>query len=126
MATGGSIESVSIGGRSFPVAADNDANRDLGGFTNEVMPNGDGTARTIKNRKPWMLDGLELVIDDLRDDQEYLQDVADLDGYETVAVTYASGAVYQGEGTVTGDLKFKNQSATAGVNLTGPQKMTRQ
>ena len=44
-AVGGPVESVNIDGRYFAVAADADIGRELGGFTNENQPNGDGTAR---------------------------------------------------------------------------------
>ena len=45
-AVGGSIESVTLNGRPFPVAADAEAQRKLGGWENEVQANGDGfTAR---------------------------------------------------------------------------------
>ncbi len=43
-AVGGSIESVTLDGRTFAVAADAEAQRKLGGFENEVQANGDGTA----------------------------------------------------------------------------------
>ena len=57
-AIGGSIESVILAGRQFPVAADTEVQRKLGGFNNEVQANGDGSARVIKTREPWMLDGI--------------------------------------------------------------------
>ncbi|BAV81055.1 hypothetical protein [Vibrio phage CKB-S1] len=124
--TGGSIESVSIAGRIFPVASDADSNRKLGGYMNEVQPNGDGSARIIKTREQWMLDGLQLSIDDLNDDHEFLQQVADSNNMETIVITYASGAVYQGEGTITGDLQTSSQSTTASVSLQGQGNLSRQ
>ena len=58
-AIGGSIQEVALQGRTFAVAADAESQRKLGGFENEVQPNGDGmTARLIKTRVTWMLDGL--------------------------------------------------------------------
>lgn len=124
--TGGSIESVSIDGRIFSVASDADSNRKLGGFMNELQPNGDGTARQIKSRENWMLDGLQLSIDDLNDDHEFLQQVADSNTMAVVLITYASGAAYQGQGTITGDLQTASQSTTASVTLMGQGKLTRQ
>ena len=59
-AVGGSIESVTLDGRNFPATADAAAERKLGGFENESQANGDGTARLIKTRVPWSLDGLTL------------------------------------------------------------------
>jgi hypothetical protein len=77
-AVGGSIESVSLNGRNFAVAADAEAQRKLGGFENEVMANGDGTARLIKTRVPLSLDGLTVEVDDDRGDQEFLHDLTDI------------------------------------------------
>ena len=125
-AIGGPIESVSIAGREFAVAADADSNRDLGGFTNEVMMNGNGTGRLIKTRKPWNIDGLSLEVDDSRGDHEFLQDVADGVGFEPISVTYPSGIIYQGSGTITGDFNSSSQNATGAVVLTGPGKLTQQ
>ncbi len=124
--TGGSIESVSIAGRIFSVASDADSNRKLGGFMNTVLANGDGTARIQKTREPWLLDGLQLAIDDLRDDHEFLQQIADSNNMETIVITYASGATYQGEGTITGDLQTASMATTAAVTLSGQDKLTRQ
>ena len=126
MATGGSIESVSIAGRTFPVAADADSNRKMGGWNNEHQSNGDGTGRLIKTREGWMIDGLQLAVDDLRGDQEFLQDVADGNDYVTMGVTYASGASYAGLGQITGDLQTSSQSTTASVTLGGPGELKKQ
>ena len=94
-ATGGSIESVTLDGREFPAAADAEAQRKLGGFENEVQPNGNGTARVIKTRVPWSLDGLTIEIDDSRGDHEFIQELADRNTEFPVALTrfrrYLSG-----------------------------------
>lgn len=125
-AVGGPVESVSIDGRYFSVAADADSGRELGGFTNENQSNGDGTARLIKSRKPWQIDGLTLAIDDLLEDQEYLQDKADQNGYFDINISYASGSVYGGTGQLVDELKFGNAGATVPVTFGGPQKLTAQ
>jgi len=126
MAVGGSIESISIRGRLLPVAADADANLDLGGFWNEVRSNGDGSARIIKTRKPWGIDGLPVEIDHDRADLEFLQEIADGKKYETITVTMASGATYQGQGIVTGDLKGSTQNATSTIAIMGKGKAIKQ
>lgn len=125
-AVGGPIESCNVGGRYFSVAADADAGRELGGFTNENQPNGDGTARLIKTRKTWKIDGLTLSVDDLLEDQEYLQDKADENGYFPVNFTFASGSVYGGTGQIEDELKFGNAGATVPVTFGGPGKLTSQ
>lgn len=123
---GGSIESVSVRGRLFAVAADADSNRKLGGFESEFQANGDGSARKIKTRVTWMLDGLTLEVDEDRDDQQFLQDRADEDGAVAITIKYASGAVYQGTGSVTDELQFSSQNTLCSVSLSGPGRLTKQ
>lgn len=125
-AVGGPVESVSVGGRYFAVAADADAGRQLGGFVNETQENGDGTGRLIKSRKKWMMDGLALAVDDLLEDQEFLQSKADENGYFPINFTFASGSVYGGSGQIEDELKFGNAGATVPVTFSGPGKLTAQ
>lgn len=125
-AVGGSIESVSLDGRTFSVAADAEAQRKLGGFENEVQANGDGTARVIKTRVPLMIDGLTLSVDDSRGDHEFLQALANRKDFFPISLTYASGSTYQGRAIITGELQASSQNATAAVSLSGPGILTRQ
>lgn len=118
-AIGGSIEEISIGGRIFAVASDADATKKLGGFENEVQANGNGTARIVKTRVPWSVEGLTVEIDDLAGDQEYLQGIAN-GGFVPIAITFASGVTYSADGILTGDLGGSSQSATAGISVSGP------
>lgn len=126
-AVGGSIQEVTLFGRTFGVAADADASRKLGGFTNEVQANGDGyTGRLIKTMTPWSITGLTLEVDDSRGDQEYLQDLADLSDYFPISVTFASGKTYQGRGQIVDELATGNMAQTGSVALSGPGKLTPQ
>ena len=88
-AVGGSIESITLDGRGFAVAADAEAQRKLGGFENEVQANGDGTARLIKTRVPLSIDGLTVEIDDDRADQEFLQELSNRNDFFPVVISYA-------------------------------------
>lgn len=126
VAVGGSIESVSIRGRLFPVAADAEANRKLGGFENEVQSNGDGSARLVKTRVPWLIDGLQLEVNDSRADAEFLQEIADGLVLVPITITLASGVTYQGDGTITSEVQSSSQNATAAVTLSGQGKLTQQ
>lgn len=125
-AVGGSIESVTLAGRNFAVAADAEAQRKLGGFENEVQANGDGTARLIKTRVPLSIDGLMLEIDDDRADQEFLQELSDSDDFFPIVISYASGKDYQGTAQIVGETQASSQNATASVNLMGPGVLTQQ
>jgi hypothetical protein len=125
-ATGGSIESLTLNGRNFAVAADAEAQRKLGGFENEVQANGNATARLIKTRVPLSLDGVTVEIDDDRGDHEFLQDLSDRNDFFPIAITYASGNTYQGTAQLVGETQASSQSATAPVSLMGPGVLTRQ
>jgi hypothetical protein len=123
---GGSIESVSIDNQLYAVAADADATMSLGGFSNEVQPNGNGTARIIKTRVPWSLTGLSLAIDDDAANQEALQTIADGNIYVPVTIRMASGVTYQGSGTITDNIERSTQSATVTVSLSGQGSLSQQ
>ena len=125
-AVGGSIESVTLDGRSFAVAADAEAQRKLGGFENEVQANGDGTARLIKTRVPLGIDGLTVEVDDDRGDHEFLQELTNRKDFFPIALTYASGITYQGTAQITGETQASSQNATASVSLMGPGVLTKQ
>lgn len=125
-AVGGSIESISIRGRIFAVAADAEVNRKLGGFENEVQSNGDGSARIVKTRMPWLLDGVQVVINDAQADEEFLKEIADGLEYVAIGITLASGLTYQGKGIVTGEVQASSQNATATITLSGEGELTQQ
>lgn len=126
MGVGGSLESATFNGRNYSVAADADVNLKLGGFENEVMANGDGTARLVKTRVPMSAEGLTVDIDDAAGDHEFLQDLADSKEFFPLTLTLASGAIWQGSGQITGDLQRSTNAATAAVNVGGTGKLTKQ
>lgn len=125
-AVGGSIQSLTIRGRVFPVASDAEANKKLGGFENEVQANGDGTARKIMTRVPWSVDGLQIEINDDRGDHEFLQEIADGLDFVSIEMELASGTVYAGTGTITDEIQGSSQSATATIKVGGPGKFEAQ
>jgi len=125
-AVGGSIESVTLDGRTFAVAADAEAQRKLGGFENEVQSNGDGTARLIKTRVPLSLDGLTVEVDDDRGDHEFLQELSNRNDFFPVAISYASGSTWQATAQIVGETQASSQNATASVSLMGPGVLTKQ
>lgn len=125
-AVGGSIQSISIRGRIFPVASDAEANKKLGGFENEVQANGDGTARLIKTRVPWSIEGLQIEINDARADHEFLKEIADSQEFVAITMELASGVVYQGDGQIVDEVTASSQNATAEIKLMGPGTLTQQ
>jgi len=126
MAIGGSIESISINNRLFPVAADNDVTMDLGGYNNENQPNGDGSARKVMTRVLWRLDGVQLEIDNIRGDLEFLQGVADSQEYVPILIAYVDNTKYQGRGTIEGEVTSTSMNATGTMNFKGPGNLKAQ
>ena len=126
MAVGGSIESVTIRGRILPVPADVDANMKLGGFENEVKANGNGSARLIKLRVPWSVNGLKVEIDHNRSDLEFLKEIADGQDFVPMAITYASGFTYQGKGQIVSEVQASSMDASCELSLSGPGDATQQ
>ena len=125
-AVGGSILEIAIRGRTFAVAADADATIDLGGFSNEVKANGNGTARLIKTRKPWMVSGVKVAIDNTRSDREFLKQIADAQDFVPCTITLVDGITYQGRGILVGDFNGSSADATAEIGLSGPGDATQQ
>tara|TARA_R110002153_G_C13332612_1_gene498610 strand:- start:29037 stop:29420 length:384 start_codon:yes stop_codon:yes gene_type:complete len=125
-AIGGSIESITLDGREFAVAADAEAQRKLGGWENEVQANGNPTARLIKTRVPLSLDGVTINVDDSRGDHEYAQELANRKDFFTIAITYASGLTYQATAQLVGEMSASSQSATMPISLMGPGVLTKQ
>lgn len=130
-AIGGSVRNISIAGRSFTLAADADVELDIGGFSNELQANGDGTVRVIKTRKPWGASGMPVSIDPARNDLEFLQGCADgkdagEDGLYDMTVTLVNNVTYQGRGIVADDLKFSTQNSTAEITVSGSDALTQQ
>lgn len=126
MSVGGSVLEMIIGGRLFQVAADADGSRDLGGYTSEYSPNGNGSARKLMTRKVWKLGGLSLEIDDERGDQEYLQDIVDSPDNVDISATMVSGITWAGKGSPTGDFGMSTANATAPLEFSGPGKLKQQ
>ncbi len=125
-AIGGSLEEITIDGRTFPATADADVTRFLGGYVNDVQANGDLTARIIKTATPPSFTGINVECDDSRGDQEFLQGISNRDAFVVVALTLASGAVYQGRAMITGDMTYSTQNATVALDLMGEGTFTKQ
>jgi hypothetical protein len=125
-ATGGSIESINLNGRNFAVAADSDAQIKYGGSNNDVAANGNNTARILKTSEPWSISDASVEVDPDNGDQVFLQGIADGNGWASCTITLASGAILQGDGTITGDLATSTANATASLSLMGTGVLTEQ
>jgi len=124
--TGGSVESVTLAGRTYAVAADADVQQKVGGFENEIQANGDGSARQIKTRVPWGLADITLSIDPENGDLEFLQDLSNAGDFFPVTISEVSGAIWQGNGQISGEVQRSLQATTASLSLMGTGTLTLQ
>lgn len=123
---GGSIQKVSLDGNNYAVTADTDSNKKLGGVENDVQANGDGTARLLKTRIALSVDGLVISIDDTTGDAEIIENLKLRNDFFPIIVYYASGAIWQGVGQITGETPGSSATATMTISLMGPGILTRQ
>ena len=124
--SGGSLQSLTLNGRYFTVTVDTEVIRGLGGYTNEILMNGDGTTRNIQTLSPWKLDGINVVVDDDNLDQEFLQGLMNLKSEFPITATYTGNVTYQGTGQITGDNDYSNQTSSATITLMGSRNLTQQ
>jgi hypothetical protein len=117
--TGGSMTTLSIKGRIFAVVADNDAKRKLGGYSNKVEMNGDGSARLIKLLEPWEVGDVVVSCDDTRGDQQFLKSIQEEQDFVRCLFSFPM-ADYSGNGQLTDQVEFSSQSATAKLSFMGP------
>lgn len=125
-AIGGPIDNITLNGRYFSIAEDAESNRKIGGFENEVQPNGDGTGRLIKTRVPWGADGLTISCDEENKDQQFLQNLANLNDFYPITIGYVSGAIWQGNGQIVGEIAFSSKNATTPTAFQGTETFTKQ
>jgi hypothetical protein len=90
----------------------------IGGFKNETLPNGNGTARTKKERVPWKLSGVVLGISHADGDPVFLQNIANRENVPVV-ITFADDSTLNGTGSIEGDLTFSSADSTASLELAG-------
>ena len=115
----GCIESIVINGRRFTTDADDSCEITYDGFENEVKPNGDGTMRIVKSRHPGSIEGLNILIDPSRDDQEFLKETQDSLEFVDVSATLVDGVVVGGSMQLTEAVTTDLKEGTAAIPLQG-------
>lgn len=120
MSTSGPLESVNINRRRFPVDGEVTAAVALGGFTNEVKPNGaPGEFRLVKSRKVGRFNTIPIVIDNERGDMEFIQEVMDEKGFVPFSATEVDGTVWSGKGQIVEDPEKDTKEGTMEISYMG-------
>jgi hypothetical protein len=117
---GGDIRQLTINSREFDVkGGDANVNIDTGGFANEAGLTGNGNLAVTQRRKAAGFSDCPIVIDDTRQDLEYLQDIANKGESVPVTMTLASGKVYSGALLPVGDLAKATGDGTLSLEMRG-------
>jgi hypothetical protein len=119
----GPIESITIGGRRFPVEGEDAGNVGLSGFKNEIKFNGDGSKRLIRSRSHGSIKNLNVQITHANKDLEYLRDKQGTSDFFDVSITYCDGTIYSGSMQFVDDIIEDTQQGTAGISLEGDLEM---
>lgn len=126
MPVGGPIESVSINGRNFSVAEDAELTVVYGGDQNEIMMNGDDSARLGKSKIPWKVSGIKLQINPDNNDHEFIQDIINGTDFVDYEHTEVDGNVYYASGQIVEEVGKSTKDATAELTFSGPGRLTKQ
>ncbi len=115
----GAWESIVIDGRRFTCKADDDVTYNISGFQNEILPQGDGSNQIKKTRHAGKISGINVTIDDGRDDFEFLQQVQDKLEFVSVSGTKVDGTVLSGNMQLTEILEASSAENTIELTLEG-------
>jgi len=118
MATG-AFESIVIGGRRFATKADDSVETLLKGKTNETIMHGDGTFHNKKEWHPGHIKGINVIVDDMKNDKKFLQDLQNSDNTIGITATKVSGVVVSGNVQIIDELACKEDEGTIELNLEG-------
>lgn len=116
----GAWESITINGRRFTCKADDDVTYHLsGGYENEILPQGDGTMQMKKTRVSGAISGININIDDSRDDLEFIEQCQNGTDFFPVTGTKVDGTVLSGSMQITDKNDVSSAENTLELSLEG-------
>jgi hypothetical protein len=154
--TTGSIRSITISGREFPVDAKSDAKLSLGGWENSVELSASGASMITQQRSAWSLTDVDVVISDDRGDlgflagvfnsvvssvglgslaipeppkgpdREFLAKFIESARFAPIIATLADETSWAGHGTIVGPVPTSTMKGTASLSFMGNGKMVKQ
>jgi len=116
---GGDIRSCKINNREFEVPTGTSKTLRTSGFNNEAKASGNGKMSIMQTRILGGFSDLVVMVDDDRQDLEFLQEIADSGNPVQVSVTYASGATYAGSLSLVGEIGKNTADGTATISMSG-------
>ena len=111
-----------VGSGVFFAKAAEDSTFNLGGFRNsddDNMIDGSGKAIYQKNRSRWSFEFITSWDMNTAEEMEKLVALSNSNLEATFTIAHTNGTIYQGTGTVVGDLKGNGNTAQIPVKLSG-------
>ena len=116
---GGALTSIVINGRLFTCDAEDEPKFKLPGYENEVAPNADGTFRQKKTRVAGTITDLNIVMDDSRGDQQFIEEQAASLDFVPVNGTKVDGTIISGNMQITDEKVLDIKANTMSISLAG-------
>lgn len=126
MAVGGPIKNVNLAGRSFDVDGENEVEMFSGGWTNEVVANGNGSGRIIKTPKTGEANKIPLILDDDRNDEEYIKELRNSHDWFKASFTDINDNTYSADVQIVGDSVTNKKTMVMEVDLKARDVFTQQ
>lgn len=119
---GSALESIVIDGRRFTCDAEDEPKFKLPGFENEVVANADGTFRQKKTRVPGTITDVNIVTDDSRGDQAFIEEAAANLEFLPISATKIDGTLVSGNMQITEEKVLDGKANTMAISLAGDWK----
>ena len=119
---GGALESIVIDGRRFTCDAADEPKFKLPGFENEVVPNADGTFRQKKTRVVGTITDINIVTDDSRGDEQFIEEAAAKLDFVAISATKIDGTLVSGNMQITDEKVLDGTANTMAISLAGDWK----
>lgn len=116
---GGALESIVINGRHFTCDAEDEPKFKMPGFENEVVANSDGTSRVKKTRVVGTITDINIVTDDSRGDQAFIEEAAANLDFVSVSATKIDGTLISGNMQITDEKVLDGKANTMAISLAG-------
>lgn len=116
---GGALESIVIDGRHFTCDAEDEPKFKMPGFENEVVANSDGTSRVKKTRVVGTITDINIVTDDSRGDQAFVEEAAANLDFVSISATKIDGTLISGNMQITDEKVLDGKANTMAISLAG-------
>lgn len=116
---GGSITEAVIAGRKFQVMPDSDPDITKGGRKANVTKPAQGPVKIDYETLPGSMKGLTLILDQDRNDIDFLQGIVDAGDTVDCSVSNAVGTTWSGKEMITSEVTEKLKGSTLDIDLEG-------